>query len=94
MTVKRCFIAIEIPEKIKNKLADIQQRLKSWPARVKWVEEENLHLTLKFLGDLRPEQIEIVGKQLEPIGKQSRAFDIRVSGLGCAGAQSYLGRHS
>jgi 2'-5' RNA ligase len=47
----RCFIAIEIPESIKKYISELIDILKKHDVDVKWVTHENLHLTLKFLGN-------------------------------------------
>src|SRR3989344_27323 len=52
---RRIFIAINLPEKIKNQMADFQLKWPELPCR--WVKRENLHLTLAFLGYLTDEEI-------------------------------------
>ena len=51
----RAFIAIELSPEIKDSLAQIQSHLKYSGADVKWIETGNIHLTLKFLGDIADE---------------------------------------
>ncbi|MBW2179639.1 MAG: RNA 2',3'-cyclic phosphodiesterase, partial [Deltaproteobacteria bacterium] len=46
----RAFIAIELPETAVTFVIRIQETLKSYRFKVKWVQPENMHLTLKFLG--------------------------------------------
>jgi 2'-5' RNA ligase len=78
----RCFIAIDLPTDLKEVLAGIQQQLNGWPAKVKWVEKHNLHLTLKFLGDIDALKVDEINKQLEIIGTNTKAFDVCLNGLG------------
>jgi 2'-5' RNA ligase len=47
----RLFIAIEIPEHIRTGFASLLKELRSLAPQVKWVRAENLHVTLKFLGE-------------------------------------------
>ncbi|OHE59301.1 MAG: 2'-5' RNA ligase [Thermodesulfovibrio sp. RBG_19FT_COMBO_42_12] len=47
----RCFIAIEIPDPIKRDIGEFIEILKKYNVDVKWVIHENLHFTLKFLGN-------------------------------------------
>ncbi|MGQ9478296.1 MAG: RNA 2',3'-cyclic phosphodiesterase [Candidatus Bipolaricaulia bacterium] len=58
----RAFFCIELDEPIKDGLNGLIQTLKREPtlkaAKVSWVKRENLHVTLKFLGEIAPEQIE------------------------------------
>ena len=47
----RAFIAIDLPESVKSFLSEAQEALKLYGFRVKWVRPQNIHLTLKFLGN-------------------------------------------
>ena len=47
----RAFIAVELPEAIRHILAEVQEALKSYRLPIRWVRPQNIHLTLKFLGD-------------------------------------------
>src|SRR5688572_5179705 len=51
----RCFVAVEVPEEVRGMIVRVSEALRRADADVKWVERENLHLTLKFLGDLTEE---------------------------------------
>ena len=53
----RSFIAVEIPNEIRNMLMEFQNKLKSIRDDIKWVRPESLHLTLKFLGDVEKNRI-------------------------------------
>ena len=48
----RCFIAIEFDENTRNTLASIQNELKNQGVQGNYTRIENLHLTLKFLGEI------------------------------------------
>ncbi len=52
----RAFIAIELSPPIREKLAELQALLKKSGADVKWVKPDNIHLTLKFLGEIDEEK--------------------------------------
>ncbi|MGD9181081.1 MAG: RNA 2',3'-cyclic phosphodiesterase [Desulfobacterales bacterium] len=47
----RAFIAIDLPGSVKSFLSEAQEALKLYGFRVKWVRPQNIHLTLKFLGN-------------------------------------------
>jgi len=47
----RAFIAIDLPETVRLFLAEVQKALKSYGLSIKWIRPQNIHLTLKFLGD-------------------------------------------
>jgi len=57
MTI-RCFLALPISGKLKEKFRHIVHGLQDTRADVKWVKLENLHLTLKFLGDIEDNKLE------------------------------------
>ena len=48
----RSFIAIDVPKEIKNKIAKIQMELQPILPKVSWINPPNIHLSLKFLGDI------------------------------------------
>lgn len=54
----RAFIAIDLPASIRSFLGETQEILKSFRFRVKWVRPQNIHLTLKFLGNIDPGNID------------------------------------
>ncbi|PKM48003.1 MAG: RNA 2',3'-cyclic phosphodiesterase [Firmicutes bacterium HGW-Firmicutes-8] len=82
MDTYRCFVAIDLPAGLKKELADIQRGLAGWPAKVKWVEERNFHLTLKFLGDITHSQVEVIAEGLKIVTARHKKFTFVISGLG------------
>ena len=78
----RCFIAIEIPETIQDQLARIQGTLRNQIQKASWVKPSNIHLTLKFLGDVDPEDLESIGVAIEGVAIRHRSFSLRIGGLG------------
>ena len=54
---KRVFLAIELPEDVKNRIITIQNRLKSLLKGVRWTRPEGIHLTLKFFGNIHEKDI-------------------------------------
>ena|SRR3989338_9370132 len=78
----RIFIAIELTEEIKDALAQIQARLKYSGADVKWVERGNIHLTLKFLGEVPEKKIEEAALELDAAAKESKPFDMDIKEIG------------
>lgn len=78
----RAFIAIELSEEIRSALGRIQSHLKYSGADVKWVEEKNIHLTLKFLGEITEEKREKIESILDEIGKSMNSFKISIKDIG------------
>ncbi|MEK6598961.1 MAG: RNA 2',3'-cyclic phosphodiesterase [Deltaproteobacteria bacterium] len=79
----RTFIAIELPAKIIDGLKEIQDELKDGTNKVTWVKPENIHLTIKFLGDIEADKIDSIVGLLEGAAAKSRSFDISAKGVGC-----------
>lgn len=78
----RTFIAIELPKNIKDSLASLQEQLKTSGADVKWVSLENIHLTLKFLGEIDETKLNKIIKILEDAALDKNPFQIGISSLG------------
>ncbi len=84
MSLLRAFIAIELPVPIQNAIqqetAVLRQALDS--TLVRWVPSHNVHLTLKFLGDVSPANIKLLTQTLSQEADQQPAFDIQIGGIG------------
>lgn len=78
----RAFIAVELPKEVRAFLSALQSGLKSANADVKWVEPDNIHLTLRFLGEIDQRQAEVISGVLENIASARNSFKLRLSGLG------------
>jgi 2'-5' RNA ligase len=78
----RLFLAVPMPDPVRDRIRDLVQRLEpeGWPMR--WVEPDNAHMTLHFLGDTPPEEAAILKMALPAIVAQHEAFDLRTAGLG------------
>lgn len=54
----RAFFALELPSEVRDRVLEAASALRdAEPEGVRWIAAENLHLTLKFLGELEPEQV-------------------------------------
>jgi RNA 2',3'-cyclic 3'-phosphodiesterase len=78
----RTFIAIELPLDIRNSLVKIQDKLKITLPKINWVKPANLHLSLKFLGEISLEQVESIQQIIADITKTFVPFEIRLDTLG------------
>ncbi len=79
----RSFIAVELPGELKQALAELQRKLNSSGSLpVKWVDPGNIHLTLKFLGDIDADSPAKIIKALEEAANGITSFNIEVSELG------------
>jgi 2'-5' RNA ligase len=84
MSVIRAFIAIEMSSEIQNGLDELSTFLKGQlqGVPVRWVPVKNIHLTLKFLGNVSPANIEVMKKILQGEATRHEMFEISVGELG------------
>lgn len=84
MSVIRAFIAVNLSQEILDRIdqvsQDLQKNLKGIPIR--WVPVENIHLTLKFLGNVSTSNLEILKDILGKVVSSHRECDISVGGIG------------
>ena len=79
----RTFIAVELDDAIRSRLAEAQQQLRPVAgASVKWVKPELIHLTLKFLGEIDEGQVADVAEAMALAAAGAGAFELSVAGLG------------
>lgn len=78
----RCFIAVEIPDTIRDEIGEVIDILKKYDADVKWVTIDNFHLTLKFLGKTPEESLPEIRESLSNIVSSYEPFCIRIRGTG------------
>ncbi len=76
----RIFIAINLPEDIKETLLDYQNNHQDVPA--KWVPRENLHITAVFIGDADDNNLPLLHKTIERATKGYKRFNIGVKSIG------------
>ena len=79
----RSFVAIELPERLKEELVGLSERLKSGGySGVRWVDPRGIHLTLKFLGDVAVERLDDINTALKEATRGVSPFRLEVGGLG------------
>ena len=78
----RAFIAVEIDSPNKQKLSELIALFKKTDTDVKWVNENQMHLTLKFLGNIEEIKVQEVSRALESIIKDFKKFTISFSKIG------------
>jgi 2'-5' RNA ligase len=78
----RTFIAIELPERIKKKIEELQAPLKKTNAFVSWVKPENIHVTLKFLGEVPENKINEVFSATDKALEGAKKFTMSLKGMG------------
>lgn len=78
----RMFIAIEFTPEIREYLSGIQKKLLPVSRRGNFTDIENLHLTLKFIGEVGREDTDALVEAVQEAGSSSRAFNLNLSHLG------------
>jgi RNA 2',3'-cyclic 3'-phosphodiesterase len=77
----RLFVALEIPAAVRDNLATLIKELRNAEPKARWVRTENLHVTLKFLGETPSEKLEAIRNALSAVrSEQPVRLDFR--GLG------------
>jgi 2'-5' RNA ligase len=82
----RCFIAIELPQLLRKKLARVAAPLPH--DAVNFVDERNMHITLKFLGEVSQDKLAAVKQRLEQI--KAKPFTVKVRGAGVFPNEDYV----
>jgi 2'-5' RNA ligase len=79
----RSFIAIELPRELKLELDRLEDQLASGSrAPVKWVDPANMHITLKFLGDISHGMTGRITSAIEEAARETQPFHLEAGGLG------------
>ena len=78
----RTFIAIELPEKIIYTIGKVQEEIKSYGFKIRWVRPENIHLTLKFLGDIKETDTEKIARVISESVTGCPPISLSVKGIG------------
>src|SRR5437867_12947274 len=79
----RTFIGIDLGKTVRDKAVALQESLARAGTEVKWVEPENLHVTLLFLGEVEDREMARVCKIVEEATRQQPVFSMTVETVGC-----------
>lgn len=83
MVCLRLFIAVFSAPELRGDIEKIKEELRGSGADVKWVEGENLHFTLKFLGEVPDSRVPGISCALSRVSSLSRPFSVGFRGVGC-----------
>jgi len=78
----RAFVALPLPESVRNQIRSAQEALKNYRLNIRWVRPENIHLTLRFLGDVNPADVERLHKALEQATADREPLELVAKGFG------------
>lgn len=88
----RCFIAIDIDQITRKTLRDLQQQIASSidvkKSDLKWVNPDNIHLTLKFLGEVKDQRIAQLCEIVKKVADEHKRFELDIESVGHFGGRS------
>jgi len=84
----RVFIGIDLPEDVKQNIVNLQRKLPRLNAKL--VEPENLHICLKFLGEVEENKIEKIKKVIDEATEIYEKFDVEFDGIGFFPNKNYI----
>jgi len=78
----RTFIAIDLDKGIKEALSALIDQLKERSKNIRWIRREAMHLTLKFLGEIKEEKVPETENTLEKVVRNYQPFSLKIKGTG------------
>src|ERR1035441_6526512 len=80
----RLFVAISIPEPVRDEIIRVQQELQPLVPRdvARWARSDQFHLTLRFLGDVPADGVEDLKKSVGAVCRNARPLSLRAEGVG------------
>ncbi len=78
----RLFVAIGLPDDVRDRISSAIDGLRATPSPVSWIPAANLHVTVKFLGDIPPVRVPGVGDALQTAVSPFATFDLETEGGG------------
>lgn len=78
----RLFLALNLPKKERQRIDRAARPLREQELPVRWVDLEDFHVTLKFLGDVRPSGVEGIQEVIEKVAGSTVPFSAKVEGFG------------
>lgn len=76
----RLFIGIDISLDLKSKIMEIQEKFKRF--HIKFVEPQNLHFCMMFLGDVKEDKLDLIKTAMKNISEKTDKFEIGIAGIG------------
>lgn len=78
----RLFLALNLPKKERARIHRAARRLREQDLPVRWVEPDNYHVTLKFLGEVRRDRLASIEEAVERVTSATRNFSTQLGGFG------------
>lgn len=81
MSMIRTFVALEVSKDVRSRTHRMIGRLRQSGAAANWVEPENLHLTLNFLGDVDDRRVNEVCQAAKEVARNHEPFEVKLRGV-------------
>lgn len=78
----RTFVAIEVPDSVKEAIFLLKDSIPPQCAKVRWVKRDSIHLTLVFLGEVQEEQVKEIITNIQNVTKNHSCFSMSLQGTG------------
>ena len=79
----RTFLSIPVPQEVRSKKNMLYSTLEESPAKINWVKNIQLHLTIKFLSHTPESMIKKIIDRVQSVTSASKPFDIFIESTGC-----------
>lgn len=86
----RLFVGIFVPKDLKDSIIHLQDGIRKLYARCKFVEPENFHVNLSFLGEVSEDEVENIKRKLVGVCEKFEKFEVDVSGLKIIPNEKYI----
>lgn len=78
----RLFVGLDLPYELKETLLQFQSELRSLGVMGAWKSQDNLHLTLEFLGELEKDEVTTLTEALFKVARHNKPFKLSIGGIG------------
>ncbi|HVB34625.1 MAG TPA: RNA 2',3'-cyclic phosphodiesterase [Patescibacteria group bacterium] len=77
----RLFVALDIPEDVRGRIADFALELRRHAPKARWARAAGAHVTLKFIGEVPPDRLDAIRQALEPV-RAPAPMEMEFRGIG------------
>ena len=86
----RLFACVWVPNELRVKIKNFQKEIMKLPIKAKYVEVENLHFTITFLGNVKEEDVKILKEGLDKSVETVNKFHVKLSGLKIIPSEEFI----
>jgi 2'-5' RNA ligase len=79
----RCFVAVELPDSVRHRLAELRTHLAALDTLVRWTRDDQIHLTLKFIGEVPDARIAGLCEAVKRTSAAMSPFELEIRSAGC-----------